>query len=51
MGGGIVAVVPGKMAVPSFSPRVNEAGNSVRAMKAIEYISDQLGVNVFGSGR
>jgi hypothetical protein len=25
--------------------------NSVRAMKAIDCISDQLGVNVFGSGR
>jgi hypothetical protein len=44
VGGGIVAVVPGKMAIVGFSPRVNEAGNSVRAMKAIEYISDQLGV-------
>jgi len=51
VGGGIVAVVPGKMAIVGFSPRVNEAGNSVRAMKAIEYISDQLGVNIFGSGR
>jgi glutaminase len=51
VGGGIVAVVPGKMAIAGFSPRVNEAGNSVRAMKAIEYISDQLGVNIFGSGR
>jgi glutaminase len=51
VGGGIVAVVPGKMAIVGFSPRVNEAGNSVRAMKAIEYISDRLGVNVFGSGR
>jgi len=51
VGGGIVAVVPGKMAIVGFSPRVNAAGNSVRAMKAIEYISDQLGVNVFGSGR
>ena len=51
VGGGIVAVVPGKMAIVGFSPRVNEAGNSVRSMKAIEYISDQLGVNVFGSGR
>lgn len=39
------------VAIVGFSPRVNEAGNSVRAMKAIEYISDQLGVNVFGSGR
>ncbi|HEX4986412.1 MAG TPA: glutaminase A [Burkholderiales bacterium] len=51
VGGGIVAVVPGKMAIVGFSPRVNEAGNSVRAMKAIEYISDQLGLSVFGSGR
>ena len=51
VGGGIVAVVPGKMAIVGFSPRVNEAGNSVRSMRAIEYISDQLGVNVFGSGR
>jgi glutaminase len=51
VGGGIVAVVPGQMAIVGFSPRVNDAGNSVRSMKAIAYISDQLGVNVFGSGR
>jgi glutaminase len=51
VGGGIVAVVPGKMAIVAFSPRVNDAGNSVRAMKAIEFISNELGVNVFGSGR
>lgn len=50
VGGGIVAVVPGKMAIVGFSPRVNAAGNSVRSMKAIEYISEQLGVNLFGSG-
>jgi len=51
VGGGIVAVVPGKMAIVGFSPRVNDAGNSVRAMKAIEFISNELGVNIFGSGR
>ncbi len=51
VGGGIVAIVPGKLAIASFSPRVNDAGNSVRSMKAIEYISDRLGVNLFGSGR
>ena len=51
VGGGIVAVVPGQMAIVGFSPRVNEAGNSVRAMKTIEYISDQLGVSVFGNKR
>jgi len=51
VGGGIVAVVPGKMAIVGFSPRVNDAGNSVRSMKAIEYISGQLGLNIFGSGK
>jgi glutaminase len=51
VGGGIVAIVPGKMAIVGFSPRVNDAGNSVRSMRAIEYITDQLGVNLFGSGR
>jgi glutaminase len=51
VGGGIVAVVPGQMAIVGFSPRVNDAGNSVRSMKAIEYISDELGLNLFGSGR
>ena len=50
VGGGIVAVVPGKMAIVGFSPWVNEAGNSVRSRQAIEYISDQLGANVFGNG-
>jgi glutaminase len=47
VGGGIVAVVPGEMAIAAFSPRVNEAGNSVRAMKAIQYISEQLGASLF----
>jgi glutaminase len=47
VGGGIVAVVPGRMAIAAFSPRVNEAGNSVRAMRAIEAISLELGLGVF----
>jgi len=48
VGGGIVSVVPGKMGIAAFSPPVNEAGNSVRAQKAIEYISRKLGLGVFG---
>lgn len=47
VGGGIVAVVPGDMAIAAFSPRVNEAGNSVRAMQAIQYISEQLKASLF----
>jgi len=48
VGGGIVAVVPGRFAIAAFSPRLNEAGNSVRALNAIRYISGELGVGVFG---
>jgi glutaminase len=47
VGGGVVAVVPGKMAIVGFSPRVNDAGNSVRSMKAVEHIAERLGANVF----
>ena len=48
VGGGIVAVVPGRFAIAAFSPRLNEAGNSVRSMKAIRDIAGELGVGVFG---
>lgn len=49
VGGGIVAVVPGKFAIAAFSPRVNEAGNSIKSMRAIRRISGELGVGVFGA--
>ncbi len=49
VGGGIVSVVPGEMGIAAFSPRLNEAGNSVRAQKAIHYIAGQLGVGIFGA--
>lgn len=48
VGGGIVAVVPGKMAIAAFSPRLDAAGNSVRAQKAIHHIAAKLGVGIFG---
>jgi glutaminase len=48
VGGGIVSVVPGKMAIVAFSPPLDEAGNSVRAQKAIQYIADRLKLSIFG---
>ncbi len=51
VGGGIVAIVPGKLAIVGFSPRVNDAGNSVRSAKAINYIVNELGLNIFGTGK
>jgi glutaminase len=49
VGGGIVAVVPGKMSIVGFSPPVNDAGNSVRATEAINYIVNDLDLDLFGS--
>lgn len=49
VGGGIVAVVPGRFAIAAFSPRLNAAGNSVRALNAIRDIAGELGVSVFGA--
>jgi len=49
VGGGILAIVPGKFAVATFSPPLDEAGNSVRGQKAIEYISETLRVNLFSA--
>lgn len=49
VGGGIVAVVPGRFAIAAFSPRLNEAGNSIRSFNAIRDIAGTLGVGVFGA--
>ena len=47
--GGIVAIAPGKGAAAGFSPRLDEAGNSVRSQMAIGYLSRALGLNLFAS--
>jgi glutaminase len=47
VGGGIVAVAPGEYGIAAFSPRVDAAGNSVRAQLAIAYIVERLGGNIF----
>lgn len=51
VGGGIVAVVPGKMAIVGFAPPLDKFGNSVRAQKAIQYIAEQLELSIFGSSK
>ncbi|HTR40097.1 MAG TPA: glutaminase A [Pseudomonadales bacterium] len=49
VGGGIVAIVPEKMAIVAFAPPLDTAGNSIRATEAIDYIVDKLDVDIFGS--
>jgi glutaminase len=49
VGGGIIAVAPGRFGIAAFSPPLDAAGNSVRAQKAIGAVTDALGANVFAS--
>jgi glutaminase len=49
VGGGLIAVAPGKFGIAAFSPPLDAAGNSVRAQRAIEYVSDRLGANPYAS--
>jgi glutaminase len=45
VGGGIIAVSPGKFGIAVVSPPLDDAGNSVRAQRAIAAISNALGGN------
>ena len=45
VGGGIIAVSPGKFGIAVVSPPLDDAGNSVRAQRAIADISNALGGN------
>ena len=47
VGGGILAVSPGKFGIAAFSPPLDAAGNSVRAQKAIADVSAALGGNPY----
>ena len=47
VGGGIVAVSPGKFGIAVVSPPLDDAGNSVRAQRAIADISNALGGNPY----
>jgi glutaminase len=47
VGGGIIAVSPGKFGIAVVSPPLDEAGNSVRAQNAIADISNALGGNPY----
>jgi glutaminase len=47
VGGGIVAVAPGKGAIAVFAPPLDEAGNSVKAQKVIEYVANKLDYNLY----
>ena len=47
VGGGIIAVSPGRFGIAVVSPPLDDAGNSVRAQRAITAISNALGGNPY----
>ena len=47
VGGGIVAVVPNKMAICVYSPKLNEKGNSLTGTKALELFTTKTGLSIF----
>lgn len=47
VGGGIVAVIPGKLSIAVWSPELNDKGNSVVGMKALELFTTKTGISVF----
>jgi glutaminase len=49
IGGGIVAVAPGKGALGTFAPPLDAAGNSVRGQLAARFLSRKLGLTLFAS--
>ena len=49
VGGGILAVVPGKMGIAVYSPRLDRHGNSIAGIKALEAISTELNLHIFSS--
>jgi len=47
VGGGILAVSPGKFGIAAISPPLDAAGNSIRAQRAIADIANALGGNPY----
>jgi len=47
VGGGIVAVIPGELAIAVWSPGLNDHGNSVVGMNVLEQFTSMTGMSIF----
>jgi glutaminase len=49
VGGGVLAVAPGRLAIAAFSPPLDSAGNSVKARQAVAAVASELRLNMFAA--
>ncbi|MBL0735832.1 glutaminase A [Flavobacterium sp. GN10] len=47
VGGGMLAICPGKFGIAVISPPLDESGNSLKAQKVIQYVVEKLKVNPY----
>ena len=47
VGGGIMASVPGRMGIGTYSPSLDKKGNSLAGVYALELLSERLGLSVY----
>ena len=47
VGGGIVAIIPGRLSIAVWSPELNNNGNSLRGIATLEEFTTQTGISVF----
>jgi glutaminase len=51
VGGGIMAVLPGRLGIAVFSPRLDQQGNSVRGLATCQALADELELHMFGASQ
>jgi glutaminase len=49
VGGGIVAVAPGRLGIGTYSPLLDAKSNSLRGIKVCQDLSSRLGLHIFAS--
>ncbi len=49
VGGGIIAVLPGRFGIGIFSPRLDPKGNSLRGIEVCKRLSRDFGMHIFSS--
>lgn len=47
--GGLIGTMPGQLGIASFSPRLDENGNSVRGVKIFQELSESMGLHLMSS--